>query len=255
MIIPRLRAPVVLVHGLCGFDQVRLGRWQLAQYFPGIPQALQQAGNRVLIPRLSPTRGIADRAAQLKRFLNRTAPGEPVHLIAHSMGGLDARYMISRLGMADRVLTLTTLGTPHRGSAFADWGIRRLSRILTPLLRMLGIPSRAFHDLTTSACRAFNSQVRDVPRVRYLSVAGDYDGQAVRPEWLLPYHIVLEAEGPNDGVVSVASATYGEPLETWPGDHLSMVNWPNFFWPGLWSGGRGLSVFDRVLRRLAAEGY
>jgi triacylglycerol lipase len=255
MIIPRLRAPIVLVHGLCGFDNFSLGGWKLAEYFPGIPQALQIAGNRVLTPRLSPTRGIADRAAQLKQFLDRALPNEQVHVIAHSLGGLDARYMISRLDMGGRVLSLTTLGTPHRGSAFADWGISRLSRVVNPLLKMLSIPSRAFYDLTTSACRAFNKQVPDVPRVHYLSVAGDYDGKTVRPEWLLPYHIVLESEGPNDGVVSVTSATYGEGLETWPGDHLSMVNWPNFFWPSLSNPGRGLTVFHRVLRRLADDGY
>ena len=50
------------------------------------------------------------------------------------MGGLDARYLISRLGMADRVLSLTTLGTPHRGTSFADWGVSRLQRYLRPLL-------------------------------------------------------------------------------------------------------------------------
>jgi triacylglycerol lipase len=171
------------------------------------------------------------------------------------MGGLDARYMISQLGMGDRVLSLTTLGTPHRGTVFADWSIRRLSRLVRPFLQWLCIPSRAFYDLTTNACRAFNKQVRDVPRVRYLSVAGNYDGKLVRPEWQLPYRIVLDSEGPNDGVVSVASATYGEPLETWPGDHLSMVNWPNFLWPSLWSRGQAAGLFDRILGRLANEGY
>ena len=53
------------------------------------------------------TAGIAARAGQLKELLDRTFPGERVHLIGHSMGGLDARYMISCLDMAQRVLTLT----------------------------------------------------------------------------------------------------------------------------------------------------
>src|SRR5947209_5571793 len=103
--IPRLRSPLVLVHGLFGFNRIGLGRWTLVNYFPGIPRLLEAAGNRVLVPRLSPTGGVADRAAQLKAFLDREAPGEPVHLLAHSMGGLDARYMISRLDMGRRVLT------------------------------------------------------------------------------------------------------------------------------------------------------
>jgi triacylglycerol lipase len=47
------------------------------------------------------------------------------------------------------------------------------------------------------------------------------------PEWVLPYQIVNRAEGPNDGVVSVASAKWGEHTDLWDGDHLNLVNWPN----------------------------
>src|SRR5262245_16626135 len=141
--IPKLRAPVVLVHGLLGFDRLRVAGLTVANYFPGIVECLQAAGNRVLVPTLSPTGGVADRAWQLKSFLERESPAEPVHLLAHSMGGLDARYMISKLGMAHRVLTLTTLGTPHQGSPFADWGLERLERLVRPALDFLSIPSQA----------------------------------------------------------------------------------------------------------------
>src|SRR5712691_2851316 len=104
MIIPKLRTPIVLVHGLFGFDRVCVPvvGWTVANYFPSIPELLRAAGNRVLIPTLSPTGGVADRAGQLKEFIERESPSEPVHLLAHSMGGLDARYMISCLGMGNR---------------------------------------------------------------------------------------------------------------------------------------------------------
>src|SRR3954447_10597350 len=125
MIIPQLRTPIVLVHGLLGFDKIDALGATWINYFPGIPELMSAVGNRVLIPRLTPTRGIEQRAKQLKDFINQHSPHEPVHLFAHSMGGLDARYMISRLDMAGRVLTLTTRGTPHRGTSFADWGVNR----------------------------------------------------------------------------------------------------------------------------------
>src|SRR5207248_1056573 len=56
------RAPIVLVHGLLGFDRVKVGPLTLLRYFPGIEDALQVAGHRVGVPSLSKTRGVARRA-------------------------------------------------------------------------------------------------------------------------------------------------------------------------------------------------
>src|SRR5215212_9130445 len=98
MTMPRLRAPIVLVHGLFGFSRFQVAGRTMVTYWPGIPEAIEKPGNRVLLPAVSPTCGVADRAKQLKAFLLTASPNEPVHLVAHSMGGLDARYMISRLG-------------------------------------------------------------------------------------------------------------------------------------------------------------
>jgi triacylglycerol lipase len=227
MAVPVVKAPIVLVHGLLGFDEIKVCGRTLASYFPGIVESLRAAGNRVLVARLSKTRGVADRAAELKRFINRFASDEPVHIMAHSMGGLDARYMVSRLGMASRVLSVTTIGTPHRGTSFADWGVQHLERLLRPLFDLFGIPGQAFYDLTTRSCRVFNDEVPDVPGVRYFSVAGRHLQTWRSLRWKLLHDIVEKAEGPNDGVVSLASATYGEDCEVWDGDHLNLVNWPD----------------------------
>src|SRR5438132_9198875 len=174
MNIPQLRTPIVLVHGLFGFDRLRIAGLTVAHYFAGIPELLRSAGNRVLVPGLSPTAGVAVRAQELKDFLARESPREPVHLLAHSMGGLDARYMISCLGARDQVLSLTTLGTPHRGTSFADWSIRRLERLLKPVFKFFSIPTQAFYDLTTSACKTFNERAPNVEGVRYFAVAGQH---------------------------------------------------------------------------------
>jgi triacylglycerol lipase len=253
-VIPALRAPIVLVHGLLGYDELRMGGWTVSRYFAGVPSFLRQAGNRVLAPRLSPTAGVASRAAQLKAFLDREVADEPVHLLAHSMGGLDCRYMISRLDMGQRVRTLTTIATPHRGTAFADWGVQRFGRIFKPFLDWLDVPAEAFFDLTTDRCREFNDQVPDAPGVRYSSVVGRYNGELSAPEWLFPYHIVLEAEGANDGIVSIASATYGERTEVWDGDHLSLVNWQHPINARRTSRDR-TPDYLRLIHRLADEGF
>jgi triacylglycerol lipase len=255
MKIPKLQSPIILVHGLLGYDEITLLGKKIACYFPGIPELFRSAGNCVLVPRVSPTGGAAQRAIQLKAFLDAEAPNEPVHIIAHSLGGLDARYMISRLGMASRVLTLTTIATPHRGSSFADWGVRRFARLLKPIFKRLAISGQAFYDLTTVKCREFNNAMPDAATVRYFSVAGEYRPHLFCPEWHLPHQIVTQAEGPNDGVVSVASASYGESTEIWDGDHLSLVNWTNYrtWLRGYWKD--PLPNYARLIGRLADEGY
>jgi triacylglycerol lipase len=252
--LPRLRAPIVLVHGLCGFDNLRLGPWVVAEYFRGIPEVMGAAGNRVLVASLSPTCGIAHRARQLKELLDRESPHEPVHLLAHSMGGLDSRYLISHLGMAERVLTLTTLGTPHRGTAFADWGIARLTRLLRPLFEFANVPYEAFFDLTVTRCAEFNRRTPNSPDVRYFSVAGDFQPNWFAPEWQLPASILTQAEGPNDGVVSVASAAWGEDCTRWEADHLDLINWPRSWHPAHPRKDR-LADYAVLVRRLADEGY
>jgi triacylglycerol lipase len=253
--IPKLNAPIVLVHGLLGFDRICAFRRVLKDYFPGIREQLEAGGNRVLAARVSPTAGVARRAEDLKRFIQCELPTGPFHIIGHSMGGLDARYMTTKLGMETRVQSLTTIGTPHRGSTFADWGVPRLGRLLAPILRFLFIPYQAFYDLMTDSCRRFNEDVPNIPGVRYFSVAGQCDRALIGPEWWLPYRLVQRAEGPNDGVVSVASATWGEHTDVWAGDHLNIVNWPNrhALRKGMWS---SLAPdFGRIVRRLSQAGF
>jgi triacylglycerol lipase len=255
MTIPTLRTPIVLVHGLLGFHKIELVGVTLVDYFRGVSPVLTAAGNRILIPLLSPTAGIAERASQLKDFILTHSPGEPVHIIGHSMGGLDARYMISCLDMGSKVLTLTTLGTPHRGTSFADWGVHRFERIVKPLLDTLGMPYQAFYDLTRPNCKAFNEKVLDVPGVKYFSIAGKHDGHLLHPEWLLPYSVVARHEGDNDGIVSIASASYGEVCDVWDGDHMVLVNWfnPLHRLRGLWKD--PAERYGAILRRLADLGY
>ncbi len=255
MAVAVLKAPIVLVHGLFGFDKLAMGAWTLTHYFRGIPEMLRKAGNHVLVARLNPTGGTAERAGQLKDLLETQAPHEPVHLIAHSMGGLDARHMISRLGMADRVLSLTTIGTPHRGSAFADWAVRRFARLVCPVFAFFGLSVQAFRDLTTSRCRVFNSETPDAAGVRYFSVAGRFQDHWLAPEWHLPSKIVGRLEGPNDGVVSVESARYGETCDVWDGDHMNLVNWAHLLGPAFRLCPDRCGDYTRLVGRLADAGF
>lgn len=223
--LPRLKFPIVFAHGLLGFGEMKLGTGRL-RYFKDIPDHLESAGNRVLMSGVSPTGSIARRAEKLKANIIREFGESPVHVIAHSMGGLDARYMISHLDMAGRVATLTCVGTPHRGSSFADWICAQGERTKSfALLLRLGVDLDAFADLTRESCAEFNKRTPDAAGVRYFSIAGDKP--VARTLYILrPSHkIIAREEGPNDGLVAIESARWGETFEIWDCDHVNLVGW------------------------------
>lgn len=222
----RARDPIVLVHGILGFSEWRLGQVK-ADYFRGICKALTDDGNTVpLPPTLNPAGTIEERAADLKTYLenNDQVAGKQVHLIAHSMGGLDSRRLITKLREQDPVpfpiLTLTTLGTPHSGTPVADLGTEALGLTLEVLLA-LGVDIGGFFDLTTQFAADFNAKNPDDPGVRYYFVAGDFDPALL--DVLKGSHDLIGE--PNDGLVPVSSAAFGQSLDTWPADHFRLINW------------------------------
>jgi triacylglycerol lipase len=140
------RNPIILAHGLLGFDTMHLVGHQLPgiQYWRGIREALSEAGVEVITATVPPSGCIERRAERLAETIRMKAKGRSVNIIAyeycgyilasltmysHSMGGLDSRYMLSQLRPQDvDVLSLTTIATPHRGSAFADYLFDALGR-------------------------------------------------------------------------------------------------------------------------------
>ena len=69
--------------------------------------------------------------AEVERIVEETGY-ERIHVIGHSMGGLIARYYVTRLGGDQHVHTLVTLGTPHQGSYLAYTWNNGLTRQLRP---------------------------------------------------------------------------------------------------------------------------
>ncbi|HEX8523186.1 MAG TPA: alpha/beta fold hydrolase [Tepidisphaeraceae bacterium] len=222
--------PVVLHHGLMGFTNLGIGNYRLS-YFRGIDHAIQERGHPIIIPSVHPTGGIALRARQLKAYILRSMKklgleDRRIILIGHSMGGLDARYMISRLGMADRVAALLTVCTPHRGSPYADWCLLNLGKRMggLRLMKILRLDVQALSDLTTANCAHFNAEVPDDAGVRYFSVSGARPWTKVPPFAMHAWRVITALEGDNDSLVSVTSSKWGKHLGVWPCDHWHSIN-------------------------------
>jgi triacylglycerol lipase len=221
----RLDAPIVLAHGLFGFTRIGIRNWTFSAYFRGIPAALEAAGNRVLVTRVPPIAGVEERARRLGMQIDRAFPGQRVHLIGHSMGGLDARRLLAEPAWHDRVLSLTTIATPHLGTTVADFAKLRVGRVFR-LMSSLGIDPQGCLDVTRRSARRFHRMHPEPTDIPCFCIAGDPPANAI--SWpLRRIHSALEElEGPNDGLVSVASATaFGTPLPAWPLDHLRQLNW------------------------------
>ncbi|KAI3656547.1 hypothetical protein MP638_007011 [Amoeboaphelidium occidentale] len=242
--------PIVLCHGLFGYDYLGVSATPLLQkhYFYGVKEALESYGCTVYVSKVPATSSIEERARELKRFLVEHNGEKDVNLVAHSMGGLDARFLASHLSKGVNVRSITTISTPHRGSPVADFfmdtfGIGAkglvmeelgrestkeganasrddsLKRLLDLLVRMVDAP--AYGNLTSKyLTQTFNPSTPDNANVLYYS----YGGFVQRPSslsWLrVPWEIVYQKEGDNDGVVSIYSSRWGKFIRSVEGDHF-----------------------------------
>lgn len=244
--------PIVLVHGIARFDilaviirdKLNLPDDGHKDYFKGIRNHLEANGFTVSEPNLSFAGSIDSRADGLTNHVNDVIQrtGSPkVNIIAHSMGGVDARHMIVDKGMADRVATLTTIGTPHHGTPVAD-------RITQPggafLLHALDqvVDVDGFANLTTTACEEFNRRAEDAEAtngVAYQTYAASENFTDVFMPLVLPWGLIHEQEGRNDGLVSARSQQWARELIAnngrrksivqrefpFPADHLNEIGW------------------------------
>jgi pimeloyl-ACP methyl ester carboxylesterase len=266
--------PIVLTHGYLGFGT--LGPFN---YFKDVANVLAQMGAKEVYAVDVPPKGsLADRSSQLAAQIRQHVPSGKVHLIAHSMGGLDSRYLISKGNGRDLVATLTTLGSPFCGTVAADIaadplrlkqiGVAKLlaaitrfelhgvslwpfaapaqihfalgafrdaiaridqsdySNAATYFRGVFSLDNAALHELTTDNCHTlFPEDENDLAGIPSASYAGVLESAATTP-FLSASAIVLDAAGqPNDGLVSVQSASLKNHRGTLPVDHLGLVGW------------------------------
>lgn len=241
----RQKAPIVLMHGMAGFESIGP-----AEYFYGVADALRDDGYTVLVTVVDPFQSVEIRAAQAKEQIDAFMQENGVvrvHLIGHSQGGLDARFAVSSLGLGDRVATVTTIATPHRGIELVDVSTGVLggdagAALIALSSAFLGTTTGTQADLAAQLkeighgyCHdVFNPENPDDARVEYYSVSGvtqpwltvDLTSTDIVDPLMLPaYWMNVALESENDGLVPLESAKWGEFLGTVPADHLDEMGW------------------------------
>ncbi|KAI5966264.1 TGL2 [Candida pseudojiufengensis] len=243
-------------------------------YWSGIKEALTKLGSTVFIAKVPAFGKIKDRAISLDKFItkqckilrkseskssiyNKDHPNQHHHntfknedepikinLISHSMGGLDSRYLISKIhnnskSKIYKIVSLTTISTPHHGSEVADFIVENLKDL--PILK--SICPESIEELTTKQMIKFNENVPNDPTVKYFSF-----GARFNPHWynlfnltwqIMNHEIIKNNQNQNqnsinpslldnDGLVSVESSKWGKYIGTLDQvDHLDLINWTN----------------------------
>jgi triacylglycerol lipase len=244
--------PIILAHGICPFDRLippfsyRDREYDdRFHYFRKIRSTLIANDFDTFHGRVSWASGLENRARDLRdeiiRITDHFTRWSRVHVIAHSMGGLDARSMIYKYRLEDRVVSLTTIGTPHLGTPYADWGLKKFGRFLV-VARGLGFNLEGLKDLTKEACSRSNKAMKDFEEgngVLYQTIAGVQPIDRVFAPLRPSFRIVLREEGENDGLVSLISAMWKEHyfLQKLDADHLNQIGW--------WDRGGALGATDR----------
>lgn len=212
----KLNYPVLLVHGM-GFRDDKF-----FSYWGRIPETLEEMGCQVYLSNQDCNAEIetnGEHIAQRVREILEETGAEKINIIAHSKGGLDSRWAISRLGVP--AASLTTLASPHHGSKtvdfllkFPDFMVRFVGFCADIWCRFIGdrhpASYRVFHALTTEKAAEFNRNVPNREGVSYQSYAFAMKGPFSDCSMLLPNLFVGWIEGENDGLLPPAAVRWGD---------------------------------------------
>lgn len=172
--------------------------------------------------------------------LSEKLHGQKLNIVAHSMAGLDMRYALSKLEIAEHVASFTTISTPHRGTSLAELSLKTPDAIkdkMADLLDWMGnrVYPGAKSDSVGSAeqltrryvTEIFNPSVPDnesVPYYSFSSAVGKGTSHPIKVITRYQNNYIFQQEGINDGMVSVESSKWGQHIKTSDISHLEQMN-------------------------------
>ena len=225
-----LKYHVILVHGIVAKDS--------GLFWGRIPRRLENAGVNVFHGNTDSWGSIASNASFLKDTVDKVLVEcncEKVNIIAHSKGGIDSRYLISSLNYGDKIASLTTISTPHKGSELVDYLFDKkqvynpfTKRIVNLVMKLYGDkspdPYRIVSELTTQGMEKFNSENPDQLGIYYSSYHSVMRNPMDDLTFSLSNRYLQRVTGDNDGVVSRQSAQWGEKFTLITGKHKNGIS-------------------------------
>lgn len=204
---------------------------------------MREHGIVAIAPNVVPYASIETRAKNWVRLIRQTCDlynFEKVNIVTHSMGGLDMRHALAHLDINNRVESLTTVATPHRGTFLADLVLKTPEVLAGPISEVVDwfgnnvYPSEksdtigSVEQLTTSYIREhFNPDTpdpKDIPIYSYSAAVGRGTNYSLNPIFKFQNSQIFDKEGENDSFVSVKSAQWGNYLGCVNLSHLNQIN-------------------------------
>lgn len=215
-----LEYPVLFVHG-AGFRDKTCG---IINYWGRIPKLFLKSGIEVYYGGTDAWGSIERNAEILKAkiiTILEEKKTEKVNIIAHSRGGLEARYLISSMNMSHAVASLTTISTPHHGVKIMNIavelpaGLYKLCSFFVNIwFKVLGDKKPDFftssRQLSEKYCIAFNNNNPNAETVYYQSYASMLKYFFSDIIFMILHPLITFADGDNDGLCPVESAKWGE---------------------------------------------
>ncbi len=215
--------PLLFVHGVCFRD------FAFPNYWGRIPGELEKNGAKVFYGNHGSAASICDSALELAariKYITDDLGYGKVNIIAHSKGGLDCRYAIAEYGIGDRVASLITVNSPHKGCAYADYLLdkipmkaqNKVADAYNSVLKRLGDDSpdflAAMRDLTESRVSEIVAGFGDehgIEGICCISIGSKINSRThAKMPMSLTHGFVKKHEGDNDGLVSVDSFKWSD---------------------------------------------
>ena len=283
----KTKYPIVLVHGLFGFDDILF-----VDYFYKVPHKLTRNGAQVYIAEVAPANSTEVRGEQLLQYIDEVlalSGAEKVNIIGHSHGGPTARYAASVA--PGKVASVSSVGGVNWGSAVADMLRNGLAEdsiqegtvglVVDAFANVIELASgsdprdqptdavEALNSLSTNGTLAFNRRYPEGMPSAYCRNDGkmlaengvhyfSWSGGRTYTNALDVVDPFLAITGlafnePNDGLVSTCSSHLGKVLkDNYKMNHLDEVN--QSFGITHWFETNPVDVFVRQANRLKSLG-